>query len=89
MKMIVTIIPTNYVTNSLLFSFVLSQKPNFQQVGGLLTNNSFAFYFKSMQNSIGFYKSIFLHVIPTRITVPWLVPILVSKTFFKYKYLYG
>ena len=53
------------------------QESNFQQVGGLVTRNSFTFclqrvllYFKGMPNSIHFYKRIFLHVIPVRITVP-------------------
>ena len=62
------------------------QESNFQQVGGLVTRNSFAFclqrvvlYFKGMPNSIHFYKRIFLHVIPVRITVSiikiiWILP---------------
>ena len=53
------------------------QESNFQQVGCLVTRNSFDFclyrvvlYFKVMLNSIDFYKRIFLHVIPVRIIVP-------------------
>ena len=53
------------------------QESNFQQDGGLLTRNSFAFclkcvalYFNEIPNSIDFYKKIFLHVIPARIIVP-------------------
>ena len=79
MKKIVTIIPTNLATNSYKFTFVLflsyhtnqKQESNFQQVGGLVTRNSFVFclqrialYFKAMPNSIDVYKRIFLHVIP-------------------------
>ena len=54
------------------------QESTFQQVGGLATINisvlylyRVALYFKAMPNSIGFYKGIFLHVIPVRIIVPW------------------
>ena len=47
MKINVTIIPTNLVTNSLLSLFVLSYKVKiivkFEYVGGLVTRNSFAF----------------------------------------------
>ena len=59
------------------------QKSNFQQVGGLVTSNSFAFcfrvalYLKGMPNSIDFYKRIFLHFIPVRIIVPWFYRALV------------
>ena len=47
--MIVTIIPTNLITNSLLSLFCTfietkNKNQNFQQVGGLVTRNSFAFY---------------------------------------------
>ena len=55
------------------------QDSNFQQVGGLVTRNIFAFclqrvalHFKGIPNSIYFYKRIFLHVIPARIIVPWI-----------------
>ena len=67
--------------NSIFLSFHRNQKQesNFQQVGALVTRNSFAFclqrvalYFKSIPNSIDFYKRIFLHVIPVRIIVPCL-----------------
>ena len=82
MKIIVTIIPTDSVTNSLLFSFcpffqTKKQELGFQQVDGLVTRNIFAFYlqrvglyFKAMPNSINFYKGISLHVISVRIIVP-------------------
>ena len=48
MKIIVTTIPTNLVINLLLFHFLWShrnrkQESNFQQVGGLVATNSFAF----------------------------------------------
>ena len=31
----------------------------------------YVLYFKTMPNSINFYKGILLHVIPVRIIVPW------------------
>ena len=72
---------TNLVTSllsSLFLTFHRNQKQesNSQQVGGLVTRNSFVFlvialYFKGIPNSIDFYKRIFLHVIPVRIIVPW------------------
>ena len=84
MKIVVTIIPTDLVTN-LLLSFFLSfltnqkQESGFQQVGGLVTRNISVFclrpvvlYFKDMPNSIDFYKRIFFHVIPVRVVVPLL-----------------
>ena len=83
-KMIVTIISTNVVKFTVIpfLSFCRNQKKNesnFQQVGGLVTRNSFAFclervarYFKDMPNSIDFYKRIFLHVIPACILVSCL-----------------
>ena len=46
MKIIVTIIPTNLVANSILFLFCLfvqKQEPKFQQVGDLVTRNISAF----------------------------------------------
>ena len=82
--MIVTIISTNVVKFTFipLCPFVETKKKNesnFQQVGGLVTRNSFAFclervarYFKGMPNSIEFYKRIFLHVIPACILVSCL-----------------
>ena len=60
-----------FTTNSLL-SFLTNQKqePCFQQVGGLVTLNTFAFsfwrvglYFKAMPNSIDFHKRSFFHQI--------------------------
>ena len=82
MKIFVTIIPTSLVTSSLSYLFLSfhrnqKQESNVQQVSGLVTRDSFAFclwrvalYFKGMPNSIDFYKSISLHVIPVRIIVP-------------------
>ena len=80
-KIIVTIILPDLVTNSLLFSFcpfLQTKKPEsrVQQVGGLVTRNTSVFclkgvalYFKAMPNSIDFYKGIFLHGIPVRVIV--------------------
>ena len=79
MKIIVTIIPKDLVTHLLFLSFLTNQKQESgsQQVGGLVTKNISVFcllrvaqYFKTMPNSIDFYKGIFLHVIPVRIIVP-------------------
>ena len=62
----------------LFFSFLTNQRQEsgFQQVGCLVTRFISAFclhrvslYFKAMPNSLDFYKGIFLHVIPVRITV--------------------
>ena len=82
-KIILTTIPTSLVTNLLLYFFVLSKKPkiriNVQWVGGLVIRNislfcllQVALYFKVMTNSIDFYKTIFLHVIPVCIIVSCL-----------------
>ena len=72
MKIIVTIIPTDLVTNSLLsffLSFLTNQKQesDFLQVGGLVTRTISVFclqlvalYFKAMSNSTEFYKGGFL-----------------------------
>ena len=82
MNIIVTIIPTDLVTNSHLSSFCLfftnqKQESDFQQVGGLITRNisvflfqQVALYFKVMPNLIDFYKGISLLVISVRIIVP-------------------
>ena len=82
-KIIVAIVPTTLVTNSLLtyiFSFLKIQKQEsgFQQVGGLVMRNISGFclwwialYLKAMLNSIDFCKGIFIHVIPVRIIVSW------------------
>ena len=74
MKITVTIILKVYLQVHLFFHRNRKQELNFQQVGGLVTRNSFAFclqqvslYFKDMPNSIDFYKRIFLHVSPVRI----------------------
>ena len=91
MKVIVTIILTDLVTNSLLSSFCpflqTKQKSSFQQVGGLVMRNISVFclqrvalYFKTTPNSIDFYKGIFLHVIPVRIIVPWFNIILLRHS---------
>ena len=67
MKIIVTIIATYLVINSILLAFLSflrnqKQESNFQKVGWLVTRNVYAFclkrvelYFKATLNSIGFY----------------------------------
>ena len=65
MKTMVTINPTDLVTNLLLSSFcpfLQTKSENLLQKREL--------YFKAMPNSTDFYKGIFLHVIPVRIIVP-------------------
>ena len=61
-----------------VLSYKQKQESGFQQVGSLARRNisvlclqRFVLYFKAMPNSIHFYKGIFLHVIPGRITVPY------------------
>ena len=70
MKIIVAIIPTDLVTNSLL-SFLTNQKQQSgsKEVGSLVTRNISVFclwrvalFFKAMPNSIDFYKGIFFFV---------------------------
>ena len=82
MKIILTIIPTDLVTDFFLFLQTKKPESGFQQVGGLVTRNisiyclkRVALYFKAMPNSIDFYKRIFVNVIPVRIIVPWLYSI--------------
>ena len=58
-------IPTNLVTNSLLFSFYPFLQTNFQQVFIIASHA----YVKTMSNSTEFYEGIFLHVIPVPIIV--------------------
>ena len=67
MKIIVAIIPTDLVTNSLL-SFLANQKQQSgsKEVDSLVTRNISVFclwrvalFFKAMPNSIDFYKGIF------------------------------
>ena len=84
MKIIVTIIPTDLVTNSLLSTFCpFLQTKNKNQVGGgsatWWSGNEKYFcvlfiashiYFKAMPKSIDFYKGTFLHAIPVLIIVP-------------------
>ena len=82
MKINVTIIPTDLVTNLLLRSFcpflqTKKKEPNFQQFDSLVMRNISVFclqrvalYFKAIQNSIDFYKGISLRVIPVCIIVP-------------------
>ena len=77
MKIIVTITPTDLVTNSLLSSFCpFSQTKIKKQVGGLVTRSIsdfslwwVALSFRAMPKLICFYKGIFLHVIPVRMIV--------------------
>ena len=81
MKIILTIIPTDLVTNSLLSSFCLSYKPKtrirFSAIWWSGSENVSVFFLKrvalhftAMPNSTDFYKGIFLHIIPVRIIVP-------------------
>ena len=79
MRLIIITLPTNLVTNSLLFLCFIFQTPktrtNFQEVVGLVTKNFFClwrvrFNFKTLLNSIDFYEVIFLHVIPVCIVFP-------------------
>ena len=71
LKITVPIAPTIFFSYSFLFCRRnKGQKPNFQQVGGLVTRIFSVFClkrvtlnFKAMPNSMDFYKGIFLHVI--------------------------
>ena len=70
-----------FVKLQISFLFCLrnkKQKSSFNQVGGLVTRNVFAFYlsrveryFKAIPNLTDLYNGIFLHVIPVRIIVLW------------------
>ena len=71
-------IPTNLITNSLVFffwSFIRHQKheSNFQEVRVSLMKNISVFWivlsFRGMLNSIDFCKNIFLHVVSFRMIV--------------------
>ena len=86
MKIIVTVIRIDLVTNAFLsfcfLSFLTSQKreSGFQQVSGLVIRSisifclyRVALYFKAMQNAVDFYKRISFHVIPVRIIAPWFL----------------
>ena len=80
MKIIVTIISTLLVTNSLSFSFCpFLQTKNKNQVSSKLmvwSQELFLFFVYSEShstsepNAIDFYEGIFLHAIPVRIIVP-------------------
>ena len=79
MKIIVTIIPTNLVTKSLLSLFCPFEEITNENLvfSKLSTRNVSIFclwqvtlYFTGMPNSLEFYKRIFLNVIPARIIVP-------------------
>ena len=72
MNIIVTIIPTDLLTNSLLYK--TKKESAFQQVGGLVTRNISVFclkrvvlYFKAMPNSVDFLNEfsymLFLYVL--------------------------
>ena len=87
MKIIVTIIATELVTNSLLSIFCslleIKNKNQILKVGGLVTRNKTVFlfiavtlYFKTTANSVDIYKGIFLHVIPVCIILPWSLRLL-------------
>ena len=81
--MIVTIIPTDLVTNSLLSLFCpfleTNNKIKFSRISWsgnqkyfcFLCNKRVVLYFKAMPNSIDFIKGIFFHDISLRIIVPW------------------
>ena len=85
MKIIVTIILTNVVTDSLLSHFcsfveIKNKNSNFWKVDDVVARSISVFYlerdalfFKGMPNSIDFYKRNFLLVIPARITVPGFI----------------
>ena len=85
MRVILVIIPTNLVRNSLffpLFSLHKNQKQEivFRKVWGLVTKNisilclwQVVLYFKRMPNLIDFYKGILLHDILVRINLSWCV----------------
>ena len=73
----VTIIPTDVVTNLLFCSFcpfLSTQNKRFSASWCFGSKKCFCFFFivSAMPNSIDFHKGIFLHVIPARIIVPWL-----------------
>ena len=77
MKMIVTVISTDLVTNSTDLATNQKQESGVQQVGDLGTRNNSVFclqrvalFYKATPNSIDFHKGIFLHVIPARIIAP-------------------
>ena len=82
MKIIVTIIPTVLVTNSLLNLFypVVETKSKNQIFSKLVVwYKKYLFFLYSMSCSTSkvcaiqdFYKRIFLHAIPVRIIVPWI-----------------
>ena len=83
MKIIVTIIPADLVTTSLLFLFFLyykqKQEPGSQQVVWYLEIFLiFELCFKAMRNSIDLYKGTFLHVIPVCIMVPLFIYIFIN-----------
>ena len=68
MKIIVTITPTDLVTNCFYPLFVLSykRKTRIWFPASWWSGNEkerVALYFKAMANSVDFYKGIFLHVI--------------------------
>ena len=84
MKIIVTIIAIDLVTNSLLSFYVILQKPKtgiqFSTVGGLATKNISSFClqqavicFKPMSNYMNFNKSISPRVNPVRSSMVSLV----------------
>ena len=85
MRIIVAIIPTELVTNSLLYFFcpflkTKNKNPVFSKLV-VWQREIFLFsvYNESFSNLIGFYKRIFLHVIPVRIIVPCLETITMNK----------
>ena len=83
MKIVVTIIRTDFVTNLFLSSFFflshkLKTKVKFSASWWSGNEKYFSFLFiairallqRHMPNSIDFYKGIFLHVVPVRLIAP-------------------
>ena len=82
MKILVTIIPANLVTNlslSLFCLFLETKNKNqtftklmiwSKEIFLLFAYSVFALYYKGIPNSIEFYKRIFLHIVLVSIIVP-------------------
>ena len=81
-KLLLNVIPTNLVRNSLLslFCHFIETKNNqifsklvvwWQEIVFFFCLQQVVLYLKRMLNSIDFHKRIFVHVIPACIIVPW------------------
>ena len=82
MKIIVTVIPTDLVTNLLKARIWFS--PSWWSGNkniSVFCLQWVQLYFKVMPNSRDFYKGIFLHVVPVRIIVPWVYWVEISTWF--------